>query len=40
MVEAGTTGISKRAEAIGVRVLPKGQVPDGYDTSKTACASA
>ena len=38
--EAGTTGLAKRAEAIDVQVLPQGQVPRGYDTSKAACVSA
>ena len=33
---AGTTGLSRRAEAIDVQILPTGQVPDGYDGS-VAC---
>ena len=37
--EAGTTGLSKRAEAIDVQVLPQGQVPRGYDASQAACVS-
>ncbi len=36
---AGTTGLSKRAEAIDVQVLPKGQAPAGYDAPKAACLS-
>lgn len=34
---AGTTGLSKRAEAIEVQILPKGQVPSGYDANVAAC---
>ncbi|MDO4798768.1 MAG: hypothetical protein Q4A01_12205 [Coriobacteriales bacterium] len=36
---AGTTGLSKRAEAIEVQVLPQDQVPAGYDASVPACVS-
>ena len=34
--EAGTTGLAKCAEAIGVQELPQGQVPKGCDASKAA----
>ena len=37
--EAGTTGLSKRAEAVEVQVLPQGQVPRGYDASQAACVT-
>ena len=36
---AGTTGLSKCAEAIDVQVLPQGQVPRGYDASRAACVN-
>ena len=36
---AGTTGLARRAEAIDVQVLPQGQVPRGYDTSKASATS-
>ena len=36
---AGTTGLSKRAEAIDVQILPRGQVPNGYDAEKAACVT-
>jgi uncharacterized protein YjdB len=35
--EAGTTGLAKRAEAVEVQILPRDQVPAGYDASKDAC---
>ena len=34
--DAGTTGLSRRAEAIDVQILPQDQVPAGYDGS-AAC---
>ena len=37
--DAGTTGLARRAEAIDVQVLPQGQVPRGYDTSKASATS-
>ena len=33
---AGTSGLSLRAEAIDVQILPQGQVPRGYDASRSA----
>ena len=36
---AGTSGMSKRLEAFEVRVLPKGQAPEGYDASVAAYRS-
>ena len=36
---SGTTGKSKRLEAIDVQVLPQGQVPGGYDASRAACVN-
>ena len=38
--DAGTEGLSLRAEAIDVQVLPQGQVPAGYDAGKAACVTA
>ena len=35
--DAGTTGLSKRAEAIEVQVLSQGSAPSGYDASQAAC---
>jgi uncharacterized protein YjdB len=37
--DAGTTGLAKRAEAMELQILPKGQVPAGYDASKPACVN-
>lgn len=37
--DAGTTGLYKRGEALEVQILPKGQVPAGYDASKAAAIS-
>ncbi|MDO4808308.1 MAG: hypothetical protein Q4A07_13785, partial [Coriobacteriales bacterium] len=38
--DAGTTGLSRRAEAIEVQILPQGQFPAGYDEGVAACRSA
>ena len=35
--DAGTTGLAKRVEALDVQVLPKGQVPAGYDAGRATC---
>ena len=34
-----TVGLSKRAEAVDVQVLPQGQLPSGYDAGKAACVT-
>ena len=37
--DAGTTGLSKRAEAVELQVLPQGQTPSDFDASQAACVS-
>ena len=37
---AGTAGQSKRSEAIEVQVLPKGQVPEGYEEKQASYVGA
>ena len=34
---AGTTGLSRRIEALDVQILHKGQGPAGYDAGAAAC---